>query len=183
MKKFLLLIKTFGVGFLLSELRKFAASLSDVPEMQDFVNSRVNEIDKVVQIITDNDPDNKKQFRKLYEENREDFSDDVLLLAAKKVEEKLFPTDPERAAYLANVLRQIAEIDLFKPVIEPPIPSPLENQFPREETARGKKGNRAQAFEPEVKPQTHSLPESEPEQPFNGMNDAAAVAEGEAVKE
>lgn len=159
MKKFLLLIRAFGVGFLLSELRKFATSLSDVPEFSRFVSSRVDDIEKLTVIITDNDPDNKKQLKKLFEENREKFADDVLILAAAKIEQKLGDKDPARAQYLANLLRSIAAEDLFGDSTEMPILIiAAENaQFEKIETVNPKKGKGAKPFLP-TEPEPHVIP-------------------------
>lgn len=179
MKKFLQFIKAIGVAFHLSELKKFAQSLTDVPELAQFVNSRINDINNVVKLITDSDPDNKKQLRKLFDENREKLTDEVLLLAAFEVEKLLGETQPERAEYLANALREIAALDLF-PVTEekPKLAAGLENQFEKVETAQGKKGKQAKAFAPE-EAIVHKLPETvESETTFEKVNNEAEKVEG-----
>lgn len=111
MKNFFSLLGSLFLPFVFSQLRKFAEAIP-LLEMSRFAQKRIDDLEKLHAILTDKNPDNVAQLKKLYIEEREFFVDDSLVLAAATVRKHV--QDPHLAELVASTLIDLANKELFE---------------------------------------------------------------------
>jgi len=137
MKKVIAFLKNnVLLAFLFSTLENFVKNLPN-KELAAYLTKRVMDIKRVVELMTDKNPENSRQLKEFYLENRELFLDEHLILSAKAVRENL--EDKHLAELVATTLEELAEKDVFKPK-EPTLFDAQEDEAALEvENKKGKK--------------------------------------------